>query len=386
MNSYADLFGAFGGVGYLDRIEAAAFNRLPAPYLNGSMWSMQYFHKTNAIGGCNTYGLPFECCVANGNQGWPRFTQHMYGLPARNADGTQDLAALLHAPNSIDTILPAKPKNGDAQQQHSAILMNGQRRTVAASGNRVKISLDTEYPFGEALNFKVTAESAFTLRLRIPQWSHDKATVQLGGADPTPAVPSDDGFHTVSLAAGESSLTLTLPMEVRIEEEQAGGVSVHAGALLFALDLDPAEHNTGPGGCYYPPDGCEIAALRPTVNWRQGLLLDKSAGSSGGLTLERVQAGGALGTAPPFNRASVALRIHAKAVPIENASWPTVNCTSMESGCHDCVGPIPSSAVGEPICGRFSALFAFFLVVKIFLVVKFFLVVKLFLVVKFFLL
>lgn len=41
MNSYADLFAAFGGVGYLDRIEAAGFNRLPAPYLNGSMWSMQ---------------------------------------------------------------------------------------------------------------------------------------------------------------------------------------------------------------------------------------------------------------------------------------------------------------------------------------------------------
>ena len=52
-------------------------------------------------------------------------------------------------------------------------------------------------------------------------------------------------------------------MEVQIEEEQAGGVSVHAGALLFALDLSPTEHNTGPGGCYYPPEGCEIAALKP---------------------------------------------------------------------------------------------------------------------------
>ena len=29
-------------------------------------------------------------------------------------------------------------------------------------------------------------------------------------------------------------------MEVRVEEEQAGGVSVHAGALLFALDLAAA--------------------------------------------------------------------------------------------------------------------------------------------------
>ena len=122
-------------------------------------------------------------------------------------------------------------------------------------------------------------------------------------------------------------------------------VSVHAGALLFALDLNPAEHTTGPGGCYYPPEGCEIAALKPSVNWRQGLLLDKSAGPSGGLTVERIQKGGAAGIAPPFNRASVALRIVAKATSIANTSWPTVNCTSMESGCHDCVGPIPSEAV-----------------------------------------
>jgi hypothetical protein len=161
MNSYADLFGAFGGVGYLDRIEAVGFNRLSALYLNGSMWSMQYFHKTNAIGGCNSYGLPFECCVANDNQGWPRFTEHMYGLPRRNEDGAQDLAALLYAPNTIDTVLPAKPLN-EPEQQPSAILMSEQRRTGSgaaaastADGNHVRITLDTEYPFGETLKFTV---------------------------------------------------------------------------------------------------------------------------------------------------------------------------------------------------------------------------------------
>eukprot|EP01046_Picozoa_sp_COSAG06_P043687 COSAG06_NODE_5763_length_3286_cov_3.419517_2_plen_63_part_00 len=37
----------------------------------------------------------------------------------------------------------------------------------------------------------------------------------------------------LQLEKGASVVTLTLPMEVRIEEEQAGGVSVHAGALLF---------------------------------------------------------------------------------------------------------------------------------------------------------
>ena len=352
-NSYAELFSAFGGVGFLDRIESAGFNRLPAPYLNGSMWSMQYFHKTNAIGGCNAYGLPFECCVANGNQGWPRFTSHLYALPKLNDDGSQDLAALLYAPSTLDTILPAAPDSSDStdgREPRSAIRMNARRRAIgsagSAGGNRVRIKLDTEYPFREELKFAVEAEAAFKLRLRIPQWAV-QPTLALGSAAPAVVAPGADGFHIVELPAGASELTLRLPMEVRVEEEQAGGVSVHAGALLFALDLAPKEHNTGPGGCYYPPDGCEIAALVPSVNWRQALLLDKSAGASGGLSLERVEAGGAAGSAPPFNRASVALRIRAKAAVLANSSWPTVNCTSMESGCHDCVGPIPSSSAVE---------------------------------------
>jgi hypothetical protein len=284
----------------------------------------RYFHKTNAIGGCNAYGLPFECCVANGNQGWPRFTSHLYGFPEPNGDGTQDLAVLLYAPNSLDTTL--------------------RHRGGGGKSCRVQVTLDTEYPFGDTLNFSVVAGAQFKLRLRIPQWAA-RPTIAVGSGPPAPVTVAPDGFHTVSVPQGESTFTLTLPMDVRIQDEQAGGVSVHAGALLFALDLNPAEHTTGPGGCYYPPEGCEIAALKPSVNWRQGLLLDKSAGPSGGLTVERIQKGGAAGITPPFNRASVALRIVAKATSIANTSWPTVNCTSMESGCHDCVGPIPSEAV-----------------------------------------
>ena len=326
MNSYAELFAAFGGVEYLDRIEAAGFNRLPAPYLNGSMWSMQYFHKTNAIGGCNAYGLPFECCVANGNQGWPRFLQHSYALPARNRDGSQDLSALLYAPNSIDTVLPARPPSAGRPERPSAIVMSEQRRagrggSAAGTGNRVRVTLDTLYPFGETLNFTVTADAPFGFRLRIPRWAADRATVAIGAAASAPATPGSDGFHVVGLPAGQSSLTLTLPSEVRVEAEQAGGVSVHWGALLFALDLSPQEHTTGPGGCYYPPHGCEIAALQPSVDWRQGLVLDRAAGPSGGLVVERVEhSGGPLGAAPPFNRASVGLRIRAQAAPIPNAS------------------------------------------------------------------
>merc|ERR1719203_202718 len=105
MNTFAELFSYFGDIEHLDRIEEAAFNRLPAAYFNGSMWSLTYFHQTNDNGGCNVYGLPFECCVANGNQGWPKFTSHLY---AKRGNG--ELAALMYAPSSLNTTLEAGGK------------------------------------------------------------------------------------------------------------------------------------------------------------------------------------------------------------------------------------------------------------------------------------
>jgi hypothetical protein len=139
----------------------------------------------------------------------------MYALPARNADGSQDLAALLFAPNSIDTILPAAAQpdldgGSDAAaqpEQPSAILLNARRMHRSTDGasrqstgdNRVQITLDTEYPFGESLQFAVVAEKGFKLRLRIPAWAAAVATYVLkpAGSDvPTAATPAADGFHT----------------------------------------------------------------------------------------------------------------------------------------------------------------------------------------------
>lgn len=266
----------------------------------------------------------------------PRFTSHLYGLPAPSIGRpSYSLAALLYAPSTLDTVLPsatAASNDDDSDSRDntrplSAILLNQQRHQPgedsASRGNRVQVKLDTAYPFEDLLRFSVSAESAFRFQLRIPRWASTTATIAMPGREETAALPMTDGFYPLDLPAGPSNFTLRFPMTVRVEAEQAGGVSIHAGALLFALDLDPSEHTTGPGGCYYPPDGCHIAPLQPRVDWRQGLLLDSSQGASGGLTLERTSAPS--NSSAPFNRASVGLRIVAKAVSIPNSSWPTVN-------------------------------------------------------------
>jgi len=125
---YATLFATFGDVSYLDRVEAAAFNRLPAPYLNGSMWSLVYFHETNTIGGCNQFGLPFECCVANGNQGWPKLIHHLFATSVQ--DGGASLACLLHAPAEVSTTLANDNKVSERQSRHHAAHVNSGSKSL----------------------------------------------------------------------------------------------------------------------------------------------------------------------------------------------------------------------------------------------------------------
>lgn len=307
MNSYAELFATFGDPAYLDRLEAAAFNRLPAPYFNGSMWAMQYFHQTNAFNFCNAYSIPFECCPSNGNQGWPRFAAHLY---AKHQGG---IAVVMYAPSAIETTL---------QDGHLP--------------NHVRLTLDTDYPFGEGLSFACTADHAFPLWLRIPSWAHE-ATVQLPGEA---AVSARAGaFHRVMLPAGAASVRLVLPMRVRLQLEQAGGVSVHAGPLLYALDLAPQEQ-TSSGACYYPPDGCPARLVSDVDTWRRALVLDGSDPQTGGLRVESSTPRFSEAE-PPFASVSVPVSIRARAVVVPPSAWPAVNCTSMEAGCRECAGPPP---------------------------------------------
>jgi len=305
MHSYAELFSYFGDIEYLDRVEEAAFNRLPAPFLNGSMWAMQYFHQTNTVGGCNDYGLPFECCVTNGNQGWPKFTAHLYAF---TPDG--GLAAVLFAPSAVDTMLHSEGRT-----------------------NKVRIVLQTSYPFAEELVFNVSAQFSFPFRVRIPSWAH-QATVAADGEDPSPALAGS--FKLLHIPAGNCLVHLVLPMPVRIHLEPAGGVSVHAGPLLFAVDLAPEEEKST--DCYYPPQGCYYNRISGTINWRRALVLNKSDPIGGGLRLEHRPHH----TGPPFARTSVPVIIRAPTVVLQPSEWAMVNCTSMENGCRECIGPVPS--------------------------------------------
>ena len=85
---------------------------------------------------------------------------------------------------------------------------------------------------------------------------------------------------------------------------------------------------------------CNIDPIVPTLDWRTALILDANQKQTGGLTVEWPTY--ETSSAEPFNRASALPKIHATSTTMSATTWSTVNCTSMEDGCHACVGPTPN--------------------------------------------
>ena len=134
--------------------------------------------------------LAIRCCdqsTTSGNQGFPKFTRHLYATAADRSG----LAVTLYAPSELSTVLPDD----------------------GGGGNRVHIVCDTEYPFDEQVRFTVTADKPFNLDLRIPGWA-DAATVTTDGG--AAAAAKNGTFFRVAVAAGDSTVVVTLPMAVRL--------------------------------------------------------------------------------------------------------------------------------------------------------------------------
>jgi hypothetical protein len=217
MYSFEIMQEVFGDPGFGDRVERLAFNALPATF-TFDMWAHQYLQQSNEINSqhlssyiyvtdgpdSNIYGLEpnFGCCTANFNQGWPKYTTHMF---AKTLD--HGIAAMLYGPSVLTTEINNEP---------------------------VVIDLSTQYPFGETLTFAIKTGIAFPFYLRIPAWANN-ATVQIDDGQTT-SVPAGE-FYAVKIAAGQTTVLLTLPMEFYVTRRYNNAVSIYYGPILFALDI-----------------------------------------------------------------------------------------------------------------------------------------------------
>ncbi len=213
-----------------DRLEKLAYNALPATFKK-DMTAHQYDQQCNQVictakgdhvyasngPESNLYGLEpnFGCCTANMHQGWPKFVSHLW---MKTPD--DGLAVLAYAPCTI---------------------------TTEIAGAKVKLEVETAYPFRDQITITASASKpvALPLYLRMPGWTtsnimHVRPGLRVEVASAAPASYVRLSLADVKGAAwcGTKTIILTLPMAPRIHEGQGGAVAIERGPLVYALGIE----------------------------------------------------------------------------------------------------------------------------------------------------
>ena len=218
MYSLEQVYSCLGQAKWGDKTEYIAFNAYPAA-LSADMWTHQYdqmvnqvecsvitenVHFTTNSGSSHIFGLEpnYGCCTANMHQAFPKFA----------------LSAFMSA------------DNGSAV--YSALLVPSQLKTEI-NGVKIKITLETDYPFKDTLSYKIQTESKinFKFGIRIPAWAKN------------PTVNGETAaageFYIIDKKwDGQETITVNLPSETELLEWDNGLYAIKKGALLYTLKVD----------------------------------------------------------------------------------------------------------------------------------------------------
>jgi len=254
MHSNETLLKITGNPIYADRCEEIAFNSLPAtmtPHLRG----LHYLTAPNMIqldpqskapllqnaGNMLAYDPhSYRCCQHNVSHGWPYYAEHLWLATQDNG-----LAAVLYAPSEV--------------------------QAEVGDGTMVKITEETDYPFGEIVNFTLSTQKPvrFPLLLRIPFWCQNaKAYVngQEGDVRPEPA-----SYALIDRKWQNSDqVRLELPMLIRLTvwTTNKNAMSVHRGPLTYSHKIEERWAR------YEGTDKWPAYEVYPSTPWNYGLVVD----------------------------------------------------------------------------------------------------------------
>ena len=224
MYSLEQIYSCDGGAKWGDKLEYIAYNAYPAT-LSEDMWAHQYDQMINQVEcsilqegkapfttnwvNSHIFGLEpnYGCCTANMHQAFPKFA------------------------------LSAFMQSSDSDNIYSTVLAPS-ILTTKIKGVKIKISLETDYPFKDTLKYIISAESKinFAFGIRIPAWAKNP-TVIVG--DGVPDVPQAGEFYMIDKEwGGEEIITVNLPSEVEILPWDNDLYAIKKGALLYALKIE----------------------------------------------------------------------------------------------------------------------------------------------------
>jgi hypothetical protein len=256
MHSFEMLTKISGNPLWADRCEDIAFNSLPAaltPDLKGLHYltcpnqvQLDEKNKSPAIqnGGTMFSYSAFEryrCCQHNVSHGWPYYAEELW-----LATADRGLCASLYAASEVSA--------------------------KVGSGERVKITEATDYPFDDTILLKISAAQPvkFPLYLRIPCWCMDASVKINGKSIRLKAKPLSYAVLDGEWKDGDQ-VALRLPRQVSVRRwaKNNNAVSVDYGPLTFSLKI--GERYSRCGGT----DAWPELEVFPTTPWNYGLVLDE---------------------------------------------------------------------------------------------------------------
>jgi len=250
------LLSVFGAPAWGDRLERVAFNALPATF-TPDMWAHQYDQQVNQVQ-CtinpdhmwttngpesNLYGLEpnYGCCTSNMHQGWPKLCAHLW----MKAPG-EGIAAVAYAPSTA---------------------------RFQSKGVPVMVSLETDYPFREALKITVKPDRPvrFPLLLRVPAWA-EGATLEEAGRSAISLKPGS--FHRVEREwRGSVGLELQFPMKAKTSLRYNDALAIERGPLVYSLSPEETWAQVNADKPYRQPPHGDFE-VRPATPWNYGLVVD----------------------------------------------------------------------------------------------------------------
>ena len=258
MFSLEELYAIIGDNRLADRLELLTYNALPGT-TTPDMWAHQYDQQSNQVlvsaakrdwtsngDYSNIYGLMpnFACCLANMHQGWPKFVESMW--MATNDNG---LALVTYGPS----IVKAKVGNGKV----------------------VTITEETNYPFNGSVRLSISTEKAvrFPIDLRIPGWA-DSVIISYKGK--TEKIKGLSIYKIAAKWKNGDTISLEIPMKIRVEKRYNNSLSVLRGPLYFSLRIDKEYKNVKINYDNFGYKGSSDWEIYPRSAWNYGLLIDKA--------------------------------------------------------------------------------------------------------------
>ncbi|MDR3627594.1 MAG: glycoside hydrolase family 127 protein [Ignavibacteriaceae bacterium] len=294
MYSLETILSITGDVAYADRLEKIAYNALPTQ-ITDDFLEHQYFQQVNQVmisrqrrnfltdfnGTDQCFGLMtgYPCCTSNMHQGWPKFTQNLWYATADSG-----LAALLYAPSEVTGYV--------------------------ASGKKISITEETNYPFEESISFKFNIDNEhksvlFPLHLRIPSWCK-KGIIKINGQ--IFKIAEGNRIEIIKREWSNADvLLLELPLDVEITRwyEQSG--VVERGPLVFVLKISEKWEEKKNNDVFG-----NFQEVYPLNDWNYGLIDVPKEKVNGHYKVERTN----VGNAYPWNLENAPLQIKCKAKKI----------------------------------------------------------------------